>query len=222
MLSASPRSRPLKPSQLGDYIIIKTLNKTSSLYLPKRRGTSCVIDDYILGSRQRRLNSPGVAPLTLLRRNCTQQQQLQHHHQNRHRYLRTSSRPRIYLGPSGNNRTLAFTTASAHNMSADLIPANPADLMVIRNVTPNIATFSVPFSRFGRIKIGGRGTLGTSQFARGTPLYSQRGIIVLTQPRSQAHIRQPRRLLSRRPHRRNQGQSQRVRRQRRLHCRSRL
>ncbi|KFG79979.1 hypothetical protein MANI_019884 [Metarhizium anisopliae] len=44
-------------------------------------------------------------------------------------------------------------------MSADLIPANPADLMVIRNVTPNIATFSVPFSRFGRIKIGGRGTL---------------------------------------------------------------
>ncbi|KHN98873.1 uncharacterized protein MAM_03335 [Metarhizium album ARSEF 1941] len=44
-------------------------------------------------------------------------------------------------------------------MSADLIPANPADLMVIRNVTPNVATFSVPFSRFGRIKIGGRGTL---------------------------------------------------------------
>lgn len=34
--------------------------------------------------------------------------------------------------------------------------------MVIRNVTPNIATFSVPFSRFGSVKIGGRGTLGTS------------------------------------------------------------
>lgn len=221
MLSASPRFRLLKTSQLGNYVIIKTLNKTSSLDLPKRRGTICVIDDYILGSRQRRLNSPGVAPLTLLRRNCTQQQ-LHHHHQNRHRYLRTSSRPRIYLGPSGNNRTFTSTNASAHNMSADLIPANPADLMVIRNVTPNIATFSVPFSRFGRIKIGGRGTLGTSQFARGTPLYSQRSIIVLTQPRSQAHIRQPRRLLSRRPHRRNQGQSQRIRRQRRLHCRSRL
>ncbi|OAA48576.1 hypothetical protein NOR_01826 [Metarhizium rileyi] len=44
-------------------------------------------------------------------------------------------------------------------MSADLIPANPADLMVMRKVTPNIVTFSVPFSRFGRIKIGGRGTL---------------------------------------------------------------
>lgn len=45
-------------------------------------------------------------------------------------------------------------------MSASLIPANPADLMVIRNVTPNVVTFSVPFARFGRIQIGGRGTLG--------------------------------------------------------------
>lgn len=45
-------------------------------------------------------------------------------------------------------------------MSSKLIPWNPADVMVIRNVTPNIATFSMPFSRFGTIKIGGRGTLG--------------------------------------------------------------
>ncbi|KAL7972093.1 hypothetical protein HDV63DRAFT_393553 [Trichoderma sp. SZMC 28014] len=44
-------------------------------------------------------------------------------------------------------------------MSASLIPANPADLMVIRNITPNVVTFSVPFARFGRIQIGGRGTL---------------------------------------------------------------
>jgi hypothetical protein len=44
-------------------------------------------------------------------------------------------------------------------MSAKLIPKNPADVMVIRNVTPNIATFSVPFSRFGTAQIGGRGTL---------------------------------------------------------------
>ncbi|KAF7559363.1 hypothetical protein G7046_g4803 [Stylonectria norvegica] len=44
-------------------------------------------------------------------------------------------------------------------MSSKLIPANPADVMVIRNVTPNIVTFSVPFSRFGTAKIGGRGTL---------------------------------------------------------------
>ncbi|QUC20050.1 uncharacterized protein UV8b_04291 [Ustilaginoidea virens] len=44
-------------------------------------------------------------------------------------------------------------------MSAGLIPPNPADVMVIRNVTPRVVTFSVPFSRFGKIKIGGRGTL---------------------------------------------------------------
>ncbi|CAM1502258.1 Fc.00g042420.m01.CDS01 [Cosmosporella sp. VM-42] len=44
-------------------------------------------------------------------------------------------------------------------MSSKLIPSNPSDVMVIRNVTPNIATFSVPFSRFGKIKVGGRGTL---------------------------------------------------------------
>lgn len=47
-------------------------------------------------------------------------------------------------------------------MSSKLIPWNPADVMVIRNVTPNIAIFSVPFARFGTIKIGGRGTVGAS------------------------------------------------------------
>jgi glyoxylase-like metal-dependent hydrolase (beta-lactamase superfamily II) len=31
--------------------------------------------------------------------------------------------------------------------------------MVIRDITPNVVTFSVPFLRFGRIPIGGRGTL---------------------------------------------------------------
>jgi hypothetical protein len=45
-------------------------------------------------------------------------------------------------------------------MSDKLIPSDPDHVMVIRNVTPNIATFSVPFSRFGKVKIGGRGTLG--------------------------------------------------------------
>jgi len=44
-------------------------------------------------------------------------------------------------------------------MSEKLIPSNPADVMVIRHVTPNVVTFSVPFSRFGTMKIGGRGTL---------------------------------------------------------------
>lgn len=31
--------------------------------------------------------------------------------------------------------------------------------MVIRRVTPDVVTLSTPFLRFGRIKIGGRGTL---------------------------------------------------------------
>jgi len=40
-----------------------------------------------------------------------------------------------------------------------LTPSNPSEVMVIRQVTPAITTFSVPFWRFGRIKVGGRGTL---------------------------------------------------------------
>ncbi|CAN8100423.1 unnamed protein product [Discula destructiva] len=43
-------------------------------------------------------------------------------------------------------------------MSDKLVPANPADVMVIRDVTPNVVTFSVPFKRFGVIPVGGRGT----------------------------------------------------------------
>jgi len=38
-------------------------------------------------------------------------------------------------------------------------PANPAAVQVIRNVTPSITTISLPFSRFGLIKFGGRATL---------------------------------------------------------------
>ncbi|EGO53632.1 hypothetical protein NEUTE1DRAFT_93121 [Neurospora tetrasperma FGSC 2508] len=44
-------------------------------------------------------------------------------------------------------------------MSNKLVLANPDDVMVIRDVTPNVVTFSVPFLRFGKIPIGGRGTL---------------------------------------------------------------
>jgi hypothetical protein len=43
--------------------------------------------------------------------------------------------------------------------AAKLIPSDPAKVMVIRDVTPNITTFSVPFLRFGHLKIGGRGTI---------------------------------------------------------------
>ncbi|KAK4161476.1 hypothetical protein QBC43DRAFT_323777 [Cladorrhinum sp. PSN259] len=42
--------------------------------------------------------------------------------------------------------------------SSKLVPTNPDDVMVIRDVTPNVVTFSVPFARFGKIPVGGRGT----------------------------------------------------------------
>ncbi|KAK4945508.1 hypothetical protein LTR66_014390 [Elasticomyces elasticus] len=44
-------------------------------------------------------------------------------------------------------------------MSSKLIPSNPEEVMVIRKITPALTTLSVPFLRFGRIKIGGRGTI---------------------------------------------------------------
>jgi hypothetical protein len=45
-------------------------------------------------------------------------------------------------------------------MSSKLFTGDPTKVMVIRQITPQITTFSVPFSRFGLIKFGGRGTLG--------------------------------------------------------------
>lgn len=44
-------------------------------------------------------------------------------------------------------------------MASKLFPGDPNKVMVIRQVTPEITTFSVPFSRFGLIKFGGRATL---------------------------------------------------------------
>ncbi|KAL4904538.1 hypothetical protein BDW74DRAFT_26208 [Aspergillus multicolor] len=44
-------------------------------------------------------------------------------------------------------------------MAPQLFPSNPDEVMVIRNVTSNIITMSLPFARFGRFKFGGRGTL---------------------------------------------------------------
>lgn len=54
-------------------------------------------------------------------------------------------------------------------MSSKLVPANPEDVMVIRDVTPNIVTLSVPFSRFGKLRIGGRGTVGGCSFTHIIP-----------------------------------------------------
>ncbi|EXJ94053.1 hypothetical protein A1O1_02446 [Capronia coronata CBS 617.96] len=48
---------------------------------------------------------------------------------------------------------------STPKSSSSLIPPDPAKVMVIRDVTPNITTLSVPFARFGHVKVGGRGTL---------------------------------------------------------------
>ncbi|EFW99265.1 hypothetical protein CMQ_5686 [Grosmannia clavigera kw1407] len=44
-------------------------------------------------------------------------------------------------------------------MSSKLIPANPSDVLVVRDITPNITTLSVPFLRHGVIYFGGRGTV---------------------------------------------------------------
>ncbi|KAJ5562691.1 hypothetical protein N7535_002864 [Penicillium sp. DV-2018c] len=40
-----------------------------------------------------------------------------------------------------------------------LFPTNPSASMVIRHVTPDIVTMSLPFARFGHLQFGGRGTL---------------------------------------------------------------
>ncbi|KAF2634609.1 hypothetical protein P280DRAFT_413423 [Massarina eburnea CBS 473.64] len=45
-------------------------------------------------------------------------------------------------------------------MTSKLIPSNPDQVMVIRDLVPRtITTLSVPFLRFGKLKIGGRGTI---------------------------------------------------------------
>ncbi|PKY06384.1 hypothetical protein P168DRAFT_325257 [Aspergillus campestris IBT 28561] len=40
-----------------------------------------------------------------------------------------------------------------------LVPHNPSELMVIRNVTSDVITMSLPFARFGHLRFGSRGTL---------------------------------------------------------------
>ncbi|KKK18014.1 hypothetical protein ARAM_005631 [Aspergillus rambellii] len=44
-------------------------------------------------------------------------------------------------------------------MAPQLFPPNPDEVMVIRHVTSDVVTLSLPFARFGRVKFGGRGTL---------------------------------------------------------------
>lgn len=44
-------------------------------------------------------------------------------------------------------------------MTSKLIPSDPEKVMVMRKIHPDVLTCSVPFLRFGRVKIGGRGTI---------------------------------------------------------------
>jgi glyoxylase-like metal-dependent hydrolase (beta-lactamase superfamily II) len=44
-------------------------------------------------------------------------------------------------------------------MSSSLVPSNPEEVMVIRDLTPRVVTLSVPFARGGKIKFGGRATI---------------------------------------------------------------
>ena len=48
----------------------------------------------------------------------------------------------------------------------------PAAVTVIRNVTPDIVTCSTPFLRFGRIKLGGRGTIVKLQNSSSLAVFS--------------------------------------------------
>jgi hypothetical protein len=57
-------------------------------------------------------------------------------------------------------------------MSSKLVPSDPAKVMVIRDVVPRaITTLSVPFWRFGKVKIGGRGTIGMRDVLHSTESY---------------------------------------------------
>ncbi|KAI1001381.1 hypothetical protein K3495_g6819 [Podosphaera aphanis] len=40
-----------------------------------------------------------------------------------------------------------------------LIPTNPEEVMVIRDLLPGVTTLSVPFARFGKLRVGGRATI---------------------------------------------------------------
>ncbi|KAF2715520.1 hypothetical protein K504DRAFT_396934 [Pleomassaria siparia CBS 279.74] len=45
-------------------------------------------------------------------------------------------------------------------MASNLVPFDPTKVMVIRDVVPKtVTTFSMPFSRYGNFKVGGRGTV---------------------------------------------------------------
>ena len=97
-------------------------------------------------------------------------------------------------------------------MTDKLIPANPAAVMVIRSITPNLITCSSPFNRFGRIKVGGRGTIG--QYHR-----SIEQLITDSRSLSQASKRSAGSLLAHSPDPRSQNHRHEPRQRRPLHRR---
>ncbi|KAI0837965.1 hypothetical protein F5Y06DRAFT_269481 [Hypoxylon sp. FL0890] len=72
-------------------------------------------------------------------------------------HLRTRNTSHLHTRPrllSGYKRQIRHFA-----MSSKLIPSKPADVAVIRDITPNVVTVSTPFARFGIIRVGGRGTI---------------------------------------------------------------
>lgn len=65
-----------------------------------------------------------------------------------------------FSGTSSDPSHLISSSEEDNSMSSKLVPSNPSDVMVIRDITPNVVTLSVPFSRFGKLRVGGRGTVG--------------------------------------------------------------
>jgi hypothetical protein len=56
-------------------------------------------------------------------------------------------------------------------MTSKLVPSNPEEVMVIRELVPGVTTLSVPFLRFGLIKVGGRATIGLFPFPSPSVLF---------------------------------------------------
>jgi hypothetical protein len=63
-------------------------------------------------------------------------------------------------------------------------PSNPSEVMVIRKLSENVTTFSLPFARFGKLRIGGRGTIGEPPFPQPNfciAIYSVNGMLIIKQ-----------------------------------------
>ncbi|KAI3335419.1 hypothetical protein F4824DRAFT_464739 [Ustulina deusta] len=74
-------------------------------------------------------------------------------------FTSVSKPPRVNTSTRTTPPILPITHRRTVTMSEKLIPKNPSSVQVIRNVTPNVVTVSVPFLRFEKIPIGGRATI---------------------------------------------------------------